>query len=1053
MPELAEGKKLAGCYVLRRRVDAIADEVIWIAYDEVLGKEVSLHFVPPAVRSDARAMDALRQEIKRNRQLIHPNILRVYDFIEESDWAAMSMDCLEGESLAALLKKKEGGAFEPAEIKPWIAQICQTIADAHKIQLVHRDVTPANIFVEKGGKLLVANFGIGRCIHDALNRLRPPGEPDPAIAFLSPQQLDGERPSALDDVYGIGALVYALLTGEPPFVGADLVPRIRRTAPVPVNQRREELKRGGSKVPEAWEKVIAQCLEKNPDDRPKGMVEVASRLALDKAGAETAAPRESKPAEAAPAASATSMAGKSELRPVDMLLAKAKAASAAEAAKSSEPLPSKPAESVPGAKSEPKIPKTEKAIPDHYPSFEPRRGNFPVTWLAAAILLLAIGIYGAFFLNPQQPDSQPIETPIVSDEPSVAPEATFAANVEQPAPPSATDEPPAAVAPEPAAPAKEPMPEPPPLAKEPMPEPPAPAVAVVPPAPVVNEIPPPPAPAATRPVSEPTRIEVAQAAPAPAAPEPAMAAAPTDPALAAKIAALDSAKKAADAAQKAQQDMQKQQQQAQAAAAEAKKALDDKTKAAAPIMKAAEDLAATRKKREEEAQAADMAAQEAQRAAAEKARAADEAKKALAAVETEGKTKLAAMQKADSELKDLQKALEEKQRLAADASKAAADAAAKIEAQEAAIKRAEQEVADARMAAQKAAEEARRQAEAKRKMIESQMEEARRIFAEKMKALEDALKSPEAMPAPAVPTPTTAPPVPAPAPEPPATKPSAAAPATPVPAKAADVTLAMKTEPPKPAATPVPEVKKPAASTGFENSLGMKFAPVGDILFCIWQTRVKDFELFAKTTGLKSTLWKDPGFKQGPDHPVVNVTWQEAIAFCKWLTIKEQKEGVLSASQAYRLPYDLEWSKAVGLPEESGRTPEARDMGVPDVYPWGNAWPPPPGAGNYTGEETGSDVAIKGYDDGYAWTSPVGTFAPNKYGLYDMGGNVWQWCMDAWNNEQKAKVLRGASWYNGALKLSLLSSCRVHAAPDSSTDNYGFRCVIASGDAGKPARR
>ena len=69
---------------------------------------------------------------------------------------------------------------------------------------------------------------------------------------------------------------------------------------------------------------------------------------------------------------------------------------------------------------------------------------------------------------------------------------------------------------------------------------------------------------------------------------------------------------------------------------------------------------------------------------------------------------------------------------------------------------------------------------------------------------------------------------------------------------------------------------------------------------------------------------------------------------------------------------------------------------------------------------------------------------PNKYGLYDMGGNVWQWCMDTWNTESKTKVLRGASWYNGALKLSLLSSCRVHAAPDSSTDNYGFRIVRAA---------
>ena len=128
-------------------------------------------------------------------------------------------------------------------------------------------------------------------------------------------------------------------------------------------------------------------------------------------------------------------------------------------------------------------------------------------------------------------------------------------------------------------------------------------------------------------------------------------------------------------------------------------------------------------------------------------------------------------------------------------------------------------------------------------------------------------------------------------------------------------------------------------------------------------------------------------------------------------------------------------------------------MGVADVFPWGTQWPPPPNVGNYTGEETGSDVAIKGYDDNFAWTSPVGSFAANKFGLFDMGGNVWQWCLDDWNAEGKAKVLRGASWYNGALKLSLLSSCRVHAKPDSSTDNYGFRIVKAPEGSEKPKRR
>ena len=259
-----------------------------------------------------------------------------------------------------------------------------------------------------------------------------------------------------------------------------------------------------------------------------------------------------------------------------------------------------------------------------------------------------------------------------------------------------------------------------------------------------------------------------------------------------------------------------------------------------------------------------------------------------------------------------------------------------------------------------------------------------------------------------------------------------------------------KTEMPVPApvATPVPALVRAPG----ENSLGQRFVPVGDVEFCIWQTRVKDFEPFALATNLKPAPWRNPGFKQGPDHPVVFVTWQEAMAVCKWLTDKDHTEGMLPPNQIYRLPTDLEWSKAVGLPEEPGNTPTARNTDIAAVHPWGTQWPPPPGAGNYTGEETGSDLAIKGYNDGWRWTSPVGSFQPNQFGLYDMGGNVWQWCMDSWNEQSMAKVLRGASWYNGALKLSLLSSCRVHAAPDSATDSYGFRIIKASTEP-RPAER
>jgi hypothetical protein len=244
------------------------------------------------------------------------------------------------------------------------------------------------------------------------------------------------------------------------------------------------------------------------------------------------------------------------------------------------------------------------------------------------------------------------------------------------------------------------------------------------------------------------------------------------------------------------------------------------------------------------------------------------------------------------------------------------------------------------------------------------------------------------------------------------------------------------------------------------NSLGMKFVPVAGIqvLFSVWDTRVQDFEMFVKSTGYDATggmasigrdgwtqrgaTWKEPGFSQGPNHPVVGVSWNDAEEFCKWLTKRERSAGDLPEDREYRLPKDEEWSAAMGL--KNGEK----------LYPWDipqkrdKSWPPPAGAGNYAGEEAKNEDwaagwwVIEGYNDGYPRTSPVGSFEVNSSGLYDMGGNVRQWCED-WSNARKQyRVVRGASWRD-ADPVCLLASFRDDYARDARVAYVGFRCVVA----------
>ena len=245
------------------------------------------------------------------------------------------------------------------------------------------------------------------------------------------------------------------------------------------------------------------------------------------------------------------------------------------------------------------------------------------------------------------------------------------------------------------------------------------------------------------------------------------------------------------------------------------------------------------------------------------------------------------------------------------------------------------------------------------------------------------------------------------------------------------------------------------------NGLGMEFLPVAGLegaLFSKYETRVKDFRSFVEDTAnnggydykkgdqpyiLKSDGpkqrgweygWANPGFSQTDDHPVTCVSWEDAQAFCGWLTKKERTAGRIGKNQEYRLPTDEEWSVAVGLKEGKGQKEASGDL-----YPWGTQWPPPKDAENYAGKEAKdkdwpSDYdVIEGYNDGYPRTSPVGSLAANANGLYDLGGNVWEWC--------DAKKVRGGSWFSIAPR-SLFSSIRGPGHPVFRVSFNGFRVVL-----------
>ncbi len=183
--------------------------------------------------------------------------------------------------------------------------------------------------------------------------------------------------------------------------------------------------------------------------------------------------------------------------------------------------------------------------------------------------------------------------------------------------------------------------------------------------------------------------------------------------------------------------------------------------------------------------------------------------------------------------------------------------------------------------------------------------------------------------------------------------------------------------------------------------------------------------------------WKSPGFYQNGKHPVVHISRQDAIAFIEWLKQKTTKE--------YRLPTEAEWEYA------------ARSGGKRNKHSWGNGTP----EGNIAGLEIqecyprGSWSVWNGYKDRYVHTSPVGRFRPNDLGIYDLTGNVWEWCSDRYsknyykdsplNNPQgpsfgSCYLIRGGSWHSEPK--SIRTTYRVGINSNSSDDNLGFRLAM-----------
>ncbi len=241
---------------------------VYRADDLKLGQPVALKFLPQELADDPVRRERFYAEVRIARQISHPNICRVYDIGELDGRHFLTMEFIDGEDLASLLKRI--GQLHGAKALDVARQLCAGLAAAHDKGVLHRDLKPANVMLDGRGRVRVTDFGLAVAAGEEM----PAGEISGTPAYMAPEQLAGHGASVRSDIYALGLVLYEIYTGTRAFDATSLAELRSKKQTTSVTAPSEIVR----DLDPIVERVLLRCLERDPRQRPASVAQVSAAL-------------------------------------------------------------------------------------------------------------------------------------------------------------------------------------------------------------------------------------------------------------------------------------------------------------------------------------------------------------------------------------------------------------------------------------------------------------------------------------------------------------------------------------------------------------------------------------------------------------------------------------------------------------------------------------------------------------------------------------------------------------------------------------------------------